>query len=140
MAALRIRVQSLFIIDGDFFARMNVPQSVEQHVAVQILHIGVRLATVIDVMRAVSVAPAVQAPAAIDVTDAQDSAIAAALRGFEIRDTLARVLCDLFSARKKFGSKAAPAVDARLFDCETGCEFNLHQTAFYDRSLSMALF
>jgi len=120
-------MQSLFVIDRNFFAGMNISQGEEQYVAVQILHEGVRLAAMIDVMRAVPAAGTVQAPTAADVADAQDSAVATALRSFEIRDALARVLRDLFAARKKHSSKAAPAVDARLFDCETGCEINLHQ-------------
>ena len=123
-------MQSLFVIDGDFFAGMNISQSEEQDVAVQILHVGVRLATVIDVMRAVSVAAAVQAPTAIDVADAQDSAVATALRSFEIRDAFARVLRDLFSARKKHGSKAPSAINARRFDREPGCELNFHHSHF----------
>ncbi len=120
-------MQSLFVIDGNFFAGMNVSQSKEQYVPVQILHEGVRLARVIDVMRAVTAAAAIQAQTAVDVADAQDSAVAAAPGGFEIRDTLARVLGDLFAARKQHRSKAASAVDAGLFDSETGCELKLHQ-------------
>jgi len=133
-------MQCFFVVDGDFFAGMNIPQGEEQYVAVQIFHVGVRLATVIDVMRAVASACAVQTATAIDVADAQDSAVATALRSFEIRDAFARVLRDLFSARKKDGGKATSAVDARRFDRETGCKSSLHQTAFYDRSPSGARF
>ena len=133
-------MQSLFVIDGDFFAGMNIPQGKEQYVAVQIFHVGVRLATVIDVMRAVATTCAIQTPTAGDVADAQDSAVATTLSSFEIRNAFAGVLCDLFSAREKHGSKATSAVDARRFDRETGCKRNLHQTSFYDRSASGALF
>ena len=120
-------MQGLFVIDGNFFAGVNVAQSEEQYVAVQVFHVGVGFATVIDVMGAVTTAAPVQAPTAIEVADAQDSAVATALCSFEIRDALARVFGDLFSARKKHGSKAASAVDARLFDCETRCKTKLHQ-------------
>ena len=133
-------MQCFFVVDGDFFAGMNIPQGEEQYVAVQIFHVGVRLATVVDVMRAVATTCAVQTATAIDVADAQDSAVATALRSFEIRDAFARVLRDLFAARKKHSGKATSAINARRFDCETGCKSNLHQTAFYDRSPSGALF
>ena len=105
-------MQCFFVVDGDFFAGMNIPQGEEQYVAVQIFHVGVRLATVIDVMRAVATACAVQTVTASDVADAQDSAVATALRSFEIRDAFARVLRDLFSARKKHGGKTTSAINA----------------------------
>ena len=70
MTSLRIRVQSLFVINGDFFSGINVAQREEQDVAAQVLHIGVRLAAVIDVMRAIAAAGTVEAPTTIDVTDA----------------------------------------------------------------------
>lgn len=105
-------MQCFFVVDGDFFAGMNIPQGEEQYVAVQILHVGIRLATVIDVMRTVAAAGAVQTPTTTDVADAQDSAVATALRSFEIRDAFARVLRDLFSARKKDGGKATSAINA----------------------------
>ena len=123
-------MQCLFVVDGDFFAGMNIPQGKKQNVAVQILHEGVRLATVVDVMRAVATARAIQTATAIDVADAQDSAVATALRSFEIRDAFARVLRDLFSARKKLGGKATSAINARRFDREPWCELNFHHSHF----------
>lgn len=63
-------MQGLFVIDGNFFAGVNVAQSEEQHVAVQVFHVGIGFATVIDVMGAVTAAAPVQAPTAIDVADA----------------------------------------------------------------------
>src|SRR4030095_2536289 len=130
VATLGIGMQCLFVVNGDFFAGMNIPQGEEQYVTVQILHVGVRLATVIYVMRAVATACAVQTPTATDVADAEDSAVATALRSFEVRDAFACVLRDLFSAREKHGSKATSAINARRFDRETGCEFNLHHSHF----------
>ena len=81
-------------------------------------------------MRAVAIARAVQAATAIDVTDAEDSAVATALCSFEIRDAFARILRDLFSARKKHGSKTTSAINARRFDREPGCELNFHHSHF----------
>jgi hypothetical protein len=140
VATLGVRMQCLFVVDGDFFAGMNIPQGKEQYVAVQILHVSVRLATVVDVMRAVATAGAVQTATAIDVADAEDSAVATALRSFEIRDAFARVLRDFLSARKKRGSKATSAINRRRFDRETGREVNLHHSHFTtDRLLESGL-
>jgi len=130
VATFGIRMQCLFVVDGNFFAGMNVAQGEEQHVTVQIFHEGVRLATMINVVCAVAAAGAVQTPTAADVADAQDSAVATALRSFEIRDAFARVLRDLFSARKKLGGKATSAINARRFDREPWCELNFHHSHF----------
>jgi len=130
VATLGVRMQCLFVVDGDFFAGVNIAQREEQYVAVQILHVGVRLARMIDVMRAVAAPGAVQTATAVDVADAQDSAVTTALRSFEIRDAFARVLRDLFSARKKFGGKATSAINARRFDREPWCELNFHHSHF----------
>ena len=97
---------------------------------VENLHKGIRFTRMIDVMRAVAAPGAVQTATAVDVADAQDSAVATALRSFEIRDAFARVLRDLFSARKKFGGKATSAINARRFDREPGCELNFHHSHF----------
>src|SRR6185369_14166758 len=130
VATLGVRMQCLFVVDGDFFAGVNIAQREEQYVAVQILHVGVRLARMIDVMRAVAAPGAVQTATAVDVADAQDSAVATELRSFEIRDAFARVLRDLFSARKKLGGKATSAINARRFDREPWCELNFHHSHF----------
>ena len=116
-------MQSLFVIDSDLFAGLNVAQREEQHVPVQVLHVGVRFAAMIDVVRAVAPATAVQAPAAVDITDAQDAPVTPTPRGFEIRNALAGVFGDLPSLWEKSGGKAAFAVDSRLSDSQTGSEF-----------------
>ena len=77
-------MQRLLVIDRDLFTCSNVTQSKEQDMAVESFHIRVRFARVIDVMRAVAAAAAVQAPAAIDVTDAQDTPVPRSLSCFQI--------------------------------------------------------
>ena len=103
--------------------------------AVQVFHVGVRLATVIDVMRTVAAAAPIQAQAAIDVANAQDASIAATLCGFEIRDAFAGIFGDLPPAPKGFGGKAAFAIDSGFLDSQPRGKLKLHQKAFYDRSV-----
>ncbi len=55
------------------------------------LHVGVGLAGMIDVMRAVATAAAIQAPAVIDCTDAQLSTMGPAI-GLRLCNPLAGVL------------------------------------------------
>lgn len=77
-------MKSLLVVDRNFFAGPDVPQGEEKHVTVQSSHEGIRLAGVIDVVRAVATARAVQAPSPIDVTDAQDLTMARTPASFEI--------------------------------------------------------
>lgn len=126
MASLRIWMQRFFVIDGDLFAGLNVAECIEQHVPVRVFHVGVRLAAMIDVMRAVAAAGAVQAPATVDVTDAQDAPVTAAPRGFEIRDALAGVFGNLLAALERNGGETATAVNGRLADRKSVCEFERH--------------
>ena len=104
-------MQRLFIVDRDLFAGMNIAQREEEHVTMESLHVGVRLAAVIDVMRAVAAAAAVQTPTAIDVADAQDRPVTRPLSCFEIRNSLACVLSDLAAAPKGDRRETAFAVD-----------------------------
>jgi len=83
-------------------------------VTVNGLQIGVRLARVIDVMRAVAALAAVQTPAAIDIADAQDAPLAGPSSRFEIWYSLAGVLRDLFPATEVDSCETAFAVNWRF--------------------------
>ena len=61
-------MESRLVVDGDLFARLNVAQSEEEEMAAHALHKSVGLATVVDVMAAVS------APAAVDAAPPVDGA------------------------------------------------------------------
>lgn len=61
-------MEGFFVIDGDLFTGLNVAQSKEQHVTMKCFHVSVRPARVVDVVRAIPAAAAIQTPAAIDVT------------------------------------------------------------------------
>ena len=78
------------------------------------LHVGVGLARVIDVVRAVAAAAAVQTPAAIDIADAQDAPLAGPSSRFEIWYSLACVLGYLLAATKMNSCETAFAVNWRL--------------------------
>lgn len=80
-----------FIVDGNFLARFDIAKSDEEDVAVGNLHEGVGFAGVINVMRAVSPAAAIEAPAIIDRTDAQSFSASAAIC-FCVGDLLAGIL------------------------------------------------
>lgn len=59
-----------FVVDGNFFARLDVAQSDKKDVAVGNFHKGVGLARMVNVMRAVPSPAAIEAPAIIDRADA----------------------------------------------------------------------
>lgn len=118
-------MQRIFIIDRDFFTGLNVAQCEEEHVAVEGLHVSVRRAGVVDVVRAVAAATAIQAPLAINVADAQLGATSTAT-SFNIRNTFAGVFGNLAAALKANRSEATFAVDGRLANRETGRKFQVH--------------
>jgi len=103
-------MQRLFIIDRDFFARVDISQSEEHYVAIDRPHVGVWLAGMVDIMRAVAASTAVDAPGAVNIADAQLGAMGAAL-SFKIRNALAGVFSYLASVRKIDCRKTAFAVD-----------------------------
>ena len=125
-------MQRLFVVDRDLFPRLDMAQRKEQDVAVQGSHVCVWLAGMIDVVSAITASCAIQTEAAIDVADAQDSAFARALLGFEVRDSLAGVLGNLLCALERNCGEAAFAVDVRFADCEAVSEF--HPPALYDET------
>ena len=103
-------MQRLFVIDRDLFARIDVAQSKEHHVAIDCPDIGVRFARMVDVVRTVAAAAAVDAPDAVEITDAQLGSMGAAL-GFAIRNSLTGVFGNLAPVREINRRKAASAVD-----------------------------
>ena len=65
----------MFVVDRYLFARNYVAQREEDQLAVERSSEGVRCAAVIDIVRAVTAATAVDAPAMIDTANTQDAAI-----------------------------------------------------------------
>ena len=77
-------MERLLVVDSDFFAGPDISQSKEQDMAVQSSHEGIWLAGVIDVVRAVTAARAIQAEPPIDIADAQDLPIVSPSARFQI--------------------------------------------------------
>jgi hypothetical protein len=117
-------MKRLLVVDRDLFTGLDVSQSEEQHVTVQSSHEGIRLAGVIDVVRAVAATRAVQTETPIDIADAQDLTITCAPTGFEIYDPLARVLSYLLPRFEMNGSEAALPIDRRFADRKAVREFH----------------
>ena len=123
-------MQRLFIIDGNLFARRDIPQGEEEHMVVKSPHVSVRRAGVIDVVRAVPSAAAVDAEATVDVTDAQLGSMRAPLC-FAIRNYLARVLGNFSAALERLSCEATLTVNWRPANRKTGRKFELHPAALY---------
>src|SRR6266436_2254888 len=118
-------MKCLFIVDGYFVTGTNVAQREEHYVPIDRPHIRVRFARMVDVMSPIAAATAIDTPDPVNITDAQLCSMSTPLR-FSIRNSLARVFGDLAPLRKKDGSKAAPAIDVRFLNRETGCEVQRH--------------
>lgn len=70
----------------------------------------------VDVVRAVTAAAAVETPAIIDFTDAQHLSMRTSTR-FGVRDLLSRVLRDLLTLLESDGGEAAFTVYRGRLDC-----------------------
>ena len=103
-------MQRLFIVHGYFFAGTNIAEREEHNVPKDRPHVRVRCTRMVDVMSSIAAATAVDAPDAVDITDAQFHSVGTALR-FGIRNPLARVFGDFASAGKMNAGKTAAAVD-----------------------------
>ena len=68
-AAFVVGVQGRLIVDRDLFARCDVTQRDKENVVIENLHVRVGRARVIDVMRAIAAAAAVETVAMVDFAD-----------------------------------------------------------------------
>ena len=84
-------MQRGFVVDGDLFAGFDVAQGDEEYVVVKNFHVRVGFAGMVDVVRAIATATAIQAPALIDRTDTQPAPVGPAI-GLGLRNPLAGVL------------------------------------------------
>ena len=109
-------MQCRLVVDRDLFAGFDVAQCDEEDVVVEDLHEGVRHTGVIDVVRAVAAATAIQTPAMINLTNPQHLSMCSAT-GFAVCDLLAGVFRDLMSLLERYGGEAASAVYERRLDC-----------------------
>ena len=68
-ATFSVRVKRGMVIDRKFLARCDIAKRHHQNVIEGSLHVTVRFAGVVDIVRTVPTATAVQTPAAIDVAN-----------------------------------------------------------------------
>ena len=118
-------MEGVFVIDRNFLAGPDVAQREENDVPVQSPSECVWPAGVVYVMSAVPAAAAVETPALIDATDAEDAAMRPAF-GFFVWNSLARVLGDFAPALERDSRKTAFAVDHRFRDCKAGSKLEFH--------------
>ena len=114
-----------FVIDRDLLTRPDIAQSNEEDVVVENLHKGIRLARVINVVRAISTAAAIQAPAVVDCTDPECLSFCSAVC-FRVSYLFARVFGNLSPASKRFRRETAFAVNSRLSDRQPGNKLSCH--------------
>ncbi len=107
-------MQRLLVIDRNLLAALDVAQRKEQNVTIECPHVRVGLAGVIYVMRSITTSCPIQTAVPIDITDAQDPAIAGTLSRLELRNPLARILGNLLSTCEPDRREAALPVDCRL--------------------------
>jgi hypothetical protein len=109
------------VVDRNLLASPNVAQRENEQLGAEGLQKAVRPARVVDVVRAVAAARAVDAPPVVEPADAQDSTAPSPF-GFGVGDSLAGVLGDLLPPREARGRKAAATVDRGSRDVEPGRE------------------
>lgn len=73
-------MQRGFVIDRDLFTGFDVAQRAEENVIMNDLHERIRIARVIDVVRAVAAATPVETPAIIHFTDPQHPSMSTTTR------------------------------------------------------------
>ncbi len=105
------RVLRWRVIKRDLLAGLDVAQREEQHVSARDSAEAVRRAGVIDERRRIASAACVDAPAVVQLADADLAAFRHAPRGFAIADPLTEELADLFTALERRRGETASAVD-----------------------------
>src|SRR5919202_848239 len=124
-AAVVVRVVCADVVAGDLLAGAYVAQGHEEEVAARDPHVAVGPAGVVDVVRAVAAARAVEVAFVADGADAVLAPLTDAARHLAARDQLARVLGDLPPLREEPRGETALAVNRRLADGEAGREFHV---------------
>ena len=90
---------------------MDIAPRDEQDVTVENLHVRIRVARVIDVMRPVAADAAVEAPVGIYGTDPKLAAMAGPARHLPARYSLARILGDFFPTGEESGGETSFAIN-----------------------------
>ena len=99
------------VVQGNLFTDLNVPQSKKENVSVSNSHVAVRLAGVVNVMRAVAATGSVKTPSPVDRANAQLASARGSGSRFLLRDFFSRVLGDLPSFSEQLCGKTPFAVN-----------------------------
>lgn len=113
------------VVDCDLLAGADIAACEKEDMAIEYLHVSVRFAGMIDVMRAVPALAAIEAPAIIDRADTQTSSPGTAI-GFGIGYSLARVLRYLPAAHIMRPREATLAFNGRVLDFQSGIQLKSH--------------
>jgi len=73
-------MQGVFVVDRYLFTGINIMQCEENELTIERASEGVGCAAVIDIVRAITAAAAINAPAMIDTANTQDTAPRSAFR------------------------------------------------------------
>ena len=117
------------VIKRELFTGSDVAPCEEEHVPVQHTAEAIRIAGVIDERGRIAAAARVDAPAIIDLADADLAAFRAAPRCFTIIDSFTDQLADLSSRGKRHDREAAFAVDAGFLRDQHGLRGRFHFAA-----------
>src|SRR5574341_851311 len=112
------------VIQQNLFAWRDVAQSEEQDVAVDDLAVTVRLARVIDELRAVPLTVTVNRPVGVDIGNVDASSVLHPPRDFPPRNLFARVFSDLAAFFETGGGETAVAVNLRRPDLDSRSSVN----------------
>jgi hypothetical protein len=107
------------VIESDLFAWIDVTQGHKEDVAVGDFHVGVRIAGMIDEVRAVSAAAAVDTPTPVYCADSQHLPRCAPIR-LGVCDPLTRILGNLTPPAECNGRKTPLAIDGTLSNFQAG--------------------
>src|SRR5262245_102826 len=101
----------LAVIEQQLFARLNVPQSEEEDVAVDDLAVAVGFAGVIDELCAVATSAPVNRPVKVDAADVKPPFVLQPPRDLVTGDSFAFVFGDLAPLFETHGGETASAVN-----------------------------
>lgn len=113
------------VIKQYFLARLDVPQSEEEDVAVDDLAVAIGFAGMINELRAVAAAAPVNRPIEVKAADMEASFVLQTARDFVTRDSFAGILGDLAPLFESNGGETASTVNPGRSDFDAWRELCL---------------
>lgn len=118
-------MESGFVVDGNLLTRSNIAQRNEEDVTVKYLHVAVRFAGMVDIMRAVPSLAPIKTPALINRADTQSSPACSPI-SFGVRYFFASVFRYLQTTPKGSSRKTTLAFNWRVVDLESWIQVQPH--------------